>query len=73
MSHVTQCYFGSKKKWTSLSFDPVHGQTILGTITHYVTQKKTGATAFKIDLGDIPCATQIHILHMFYPNWYEAS
>ncbi|MEM7181199.1 MAG: hypothetical protein AAF518_09820 [Spirochaetota bacterium] len=66
--HLTQFYHGKGKKWKPATFDTVlHGVVVDVLVTHRVTQKSTGAMAYRVDLGSIPCSNQTPHITSFMP------
>tara|TARA_Y100000590_G_scaffold438276_1_gene560909 strand:+ start:4358 stop:6877 length:2520 start_codon:yes stop_codon:yes gene_type:complete len=66
--HTTQFHHGQGKRWKASPFDTVsHGDIINAMITHRVTQKSSGAIAYRIDLMGVRCANPTPHITSFMP------
>lgn len=67
--HTTQFFHGISKKWKASPFDTVpHGESINAMVTHRVTQKSSGAVAYRVDLIGVPCANPTPHITSFMPR-----
>lgn len=72
--HSTQFFHGIGKRWKAAPFNTVpHGENVDVIVTHRVTQKDTGAIAYRIDLGSIPCGNPTPHITCFMPLGMKPS
>lgn len=66
--HTTQFYHGMVKRWKAAPFDTVpHGAYVDAVVTHRVTQKNSGAVAYRVDLRGVDCANATPHITSFMP------
>ena len=66
--HTTQFFHGPGKRWKAAPFETVpHGACVDAVVTHRVTQKNSGAVAYRVDLLGVDCANATPHITSFMP------